>query len=83
MFSNLVWNAESTKGCQVVTKAFKWFLRTLKSLISMEFFLFFLRKFYQLHALLEPSRLLISEKSASNTAFYLINMKKSHLHALI
>ena len=30
---------------------------TLKSLISMEFFLFFLRKNSQLHALLEPPRL--------------------------
>ena len=35
----------------------------------MEFFLFFLRKFSQLHALLEPPRLLISEKPASNTVF--------------
>ena len=29
---------------------------TLKSLISVEFYLFFLRKFSQLHALLEPPR---------------------------
>ena len=37
---------------------------TLKSLISMEFFLFFLRKNSQLHALLEPPRLFIfGEKS--------------------
>ena len=37
---------------------------TLKSLISMEFFLFFLRKISQLHALLEPPRLFIfGEKS--------------------
>ena len=40
------------------------YARTLKSLISMEFFLFFLRKNSQLHALLEPPRLLIfGEKS--------------------
>ena len=39
-------------------------IRTLKSLISMEFFLFFLRKISQLHALLEPPRLFIfGEKS--------------------
>ena len=37
-------------------------LTTLKSLIGMEFFLFFLRKFSQLHALLEPPRLLIFEE---------------------
>ena len=36
--------------------------RTLKSLISMEFFLFFLRKFSLIHALLEPPCLFISEK---------------------
>ena len=37
---------------------------TLKSLISMEFFLFFLGKISQLHALLEPPRLFIfGEKS--------------------
>ena len=30
----------------------------LNSLINMEFFLFFLRKFSQLHALLKPPRLL-------------------------
>ena len=37
---------------------------TLKSLISMEFFLFFLRKISQLHALLETPRLFIfGEKS--------------------
>ena len=35
---------------------------TLKSLISIEFFLFFLRQFSQLHALLEPPRLLIFEE---------------------
>ena len=40
---------------------------TLKSLISMEFFLFFLRKFSQLHALLETPCLLISENPATNT----------------
>ena len=34
---------------------------------NMEFFLFFLRTFSQLHALLEPPRLLISEKPATNT----------------
>ena len=37
-------------------------LLTLNSLISMEFFLFFLRNFSQLHALLEPPRLLIFEE---------------------
>ena len=47
----------------------------LKSLISMEFFLFFLRKFSQLHALLEPLRLLISEKPATNTVSYVIDKK--------
>ena len=37
---------------------------TLKSLVSMEFFLFFLRKISQLNALLEPPRLFIfGEKS--------------------
>ena len=35
----------------------------------MEFFLFFLRKFPQLHALLEPPHLLISEKSTPNIVF--------------
>ena len=49
-------------------------LVTLKSLISMEFFLFFFRKFCQLHALLEPPRLLITEKPATNTVFYVINI---------
>ena len=50
----------------------------------MEFFLFFLRNFSQLHALLEPPRLLISEKPATNTIFYAINVKKrSQLHALL
>ena len=51
-------------------------LYTLKSLTSMEFLLFFLRKFSQLHALLEPPRLLISEKSTPSTVFHVINMKK-------
>ena len=36
----------------------------------MEFFLFFLRKFSQLHALLEPPRLLISEKPATNPRLF-------------
>ena len=49
---------------------------TLNSLISMEFFLFFLRTFSQLHALLEPPRLLISEKSVPNAVSYVMNMKK-------
>ena len=49
-------------------------LRTLKSLMSMEFFLFFLRKNSQLHVLLESTRLLISEKPASNTGFYVTHM---------
>ena len=44
----------------------------------MEFFLFFLRKFSQLHVLLEPPRLLISEKPAQ-----ICTIKKSHLHALL
>ena len=50
----------------------------------MEFFLFFLRTFSQLHALLESPRLLISEKPATNTVF-LCNKyeKKSQLHALL
>ena len=43
---------------------------------NMEFFLFFLRTFSQLHALLESPRLLISEKPATNTVFYVINIKK-------
>ena len=42
----------------------------------MEFLLFFLRKFSQLHALLEPPRLLISEKPATNTVFYVVNIEK-------
>jgi hypothetical protein len=50
----------------------------------MEFFLFFLRKFSQLHALLEPPRLLISEKPARNTVFSCNKyQKKSQLHALL
>ena len=49
---------------------------TLKSLISMEFFLFFLRKFSQLHALLEPPSLLIFEKPASNSVFLCNKYKK-------
>jgi hypothetical protein len=36
-----------------------------------------LRKFSQLHALLEPPRLLISEKHATNTVFYVINILKN------
>ena len=40
----------------------RWSNGTLNSLISMEFFLFFLREFSQLHALLEPPRLLIFEE---------------------
>ena len=43
----------------------------------MEFFLFFLGKNSQLHALLEPPRLLFSEKPATNTAFYVINILKN------
>ena len=50
----------------------------------MEFSLFVLRKFSQLHALLEPPRLLISEKLATNTVFYVMNFEKnSQLHALL
>ena len=46
----------------IVNKLIK--IATLKSLISMEFFLFFLRKNSQLHALLESPRLFIfGEKS--------------------
>ena len=30
-----------------------------------------------------PPRLLISEKSATNTVFYVMNMKKSQLNALL
>ena len=51
-------------------------VRTLNSLISMQQILFFLRHFSHLHALLEPTHLLISEKSAPNTVFYVISMKK-------
>ena len=47
----------------------------LKSLISTEFFLFFSRKFSQLHVLLEPPRLLISAQFATNIVFYVINIK--------
>ena len=49
----------------------------------MEFFLFFLRKFSQRHALLEPPRLLTSEKSAPNTVFYVTNMKKNPTSELL
>jgi hypothetical protein len=42
----------------------------------MEFFLFFLRKISQLHAVLEPTtRLLISEKSAPQYCFF-VNCNK-------
>ena len=51
-------------------------LCTPNSLISVEFFLFFLKKISQLHALFEPPRLLISEKPATNTVFYAMNIKK-------
>jgi hypothetical protein len=56
---------------------------TLKSLISMEFFLFFLRKFSQLHALLEPPGLLIFEKPATDIFLCYKYQKKSQLHALL
>ena len=49
---------------------------TLTTLISVQQMLFFLRNFSHLLALLEPPRLLISEKSATNTVFYIINIKK-------
>ena len=65
---------------------------TLNSLISMQQILLFLRNFSNLHALLEPPfffrlkfpptrlleppRLLISEKPATNTVCYLINILK-------
>ena len=39
-------------------------------------FLILFRKFSQLHALLEPPCLLVSEKHATNTVFYVINIKK-------
>ena len=45
--------------------------------ISMDFFLFFLRKLSQLHALLEPPHLLTSEKPATNIVLYVINIKKN------
>jgi hypothetical protein len=54
-----------------------------KSLICMEFFIFFLGTFSHLHALLEPPRLLISEKPATNTVFYVMNMKKIQTACLI
>ena len=57
-------------------ESLKWLLGTLKSLISMEFFSFFLRKFSQLHALLELPRLSISENPATNAVFYVINIFK-------
>jgi hypothetical protein len=59
---------------------------TLKSLISMWFLLFFLRNFSQLHALLEPPRLFISDKSATNTVFYvkgIKNPKSTHLRVYL
>ena len=43
----------------------------------MQQILFFLRNFSHLHALLEPPRLLISEKPATNTVFYVININNS------
>ena len=49
----------------------------------MEFFLFFLRKFSQLHTLLQPPRLIISVKPATSTVFYVINIKKSQVNALL
>ena len=49
---------------------------TLKSLICMEFFLFFSRKLSQLHALLEPPHLFISEKPGRNSVFYAMIIKK-------
>ena len=54
----------SSKLSRLVEHSRIFRLLTLKSLISMEFFLFFLRKISQLHALLEPPRLFIfGEKS--------------------
>ena len=50
---------------------------------NMEFLLFFLRKFSILHALLEPPRLLISEKPDTNTVFYVMNIKKIPTTCLI
>ena len=57
----------------------------LKSLISMDFFLFFLRKKSQpLHALLEPPRLLISEKPARTTVLCVTKyFKNPQLHVLL
>ena len=49
----------------------------------MEFFLFFLRKFSQLHALLETPRLLIYEKPATYTFLCNKYLKKSQLHSLL
>ena len=37
----------------------------------------------KIHVLLDPQRLLISEKSAIHTNFHVKNSKNSHLHALI
>ena len=50
--------------------------RTLTYLISVQHILFFLRKFSQLNSLLEPPRLLISDKPATCTLFYVINIKQ-------
>ena len=57
-------------------------LHTLK---SMEFFSFFLRKkSHQLHALLEPPRLLISEKPARTTVLCVTKyFKNPQLHVLL
>ena len=43
----------------------------------MQQILFFTRIFSHLHALIEPPRLLISEKPATNTVFYDINILKN------
>ena len=50
----------------------------------MEFFFFFLSKFSQVNALLEPPRLLISEKSTSHKYCFLCNKKNpNYIHALL
>ena len=45
----------------------------------MEFLLLFLRQFSHLHALLEPPRLLISEKRATNTVFNVLKRNLNYM----
>ena len=68
---------EKMHQCTVVEfNSFSYGGFNIVTLKSLEFVLFFLRIFSQLHALLEPPRLLISEKPATNSAFFVINIKK-------